>query len=118
MKTFCFFANVYWKRFETEVIERNLDNSATGFCKGEIQNSVICLIGKKQACQINWLWNGYIFGWDGKILHWIYARATASKLFITKIFLDGEKLADGEILAAEFTIVAKPFRAIKFSPII
>jgi len=56
----------------------------------------------------------YIFGWDVDFALDI-RKGDSFTLIYTEDYLDGDKIADGSILAAEFTNQGKTFRAVRYT---
>jgi len=99
--------------FETEVIERQLDKQRQ-LVAGEIQNSLF-VDGQKAGMSDKLIMEmAHIFGWDVDFALDL-RQGDSFKVIYNENFLDGEKIADGEILAAEFTNRGKTFRAIRFT---
>jgi murein DD-endopeptidase MepM/ murein hydrolase activator NlpD len=55
-----------------------------------------------------------IFGWDIDFVQDI-RKGDAFKVIFSDYILDGEKIADGEILAAEFTTQGQTYRAVRYT---
>ena len=56
----------------------------------------------------------YIFGWDVDFALDI-RKGDHFKVIYDEHYLDGDKIDDGDILAAEFTNQGKTFRAVRFA---
>lgn len=99
--------------FETAVVERELDKQRQ-LVAGEIQNSLF-VDGQKAGMSDRLIMEmAHIFGWDVDFALDL-RQGDSFKVIYNENFLDGEKIADGEILAAEFTNRGKTFRAIRFT---
>lgn len=101
------------KGFETDVVERELDKQRQ-LVAGEIQSSLF-VDGQKAGMSDRLIMEmAHIFGWDVDFALDL-RQGDSFKVIYNENFLDGEKVADGEILAAEFTNRGKTFRAIRFT---
>jgi|SRR5690554_940788 len=99
--------------FETDVVERELDKQRQ-LVAGEIQNSLF-VDGQKAGMSDKLIMEmAHIFGWDVDFALDL-RQGDSFKVIYNENFLDGEKVADGEILAAEFTNRGNTFRAIRFT---
>jgi murein DD-endopeptidase MepM/ murein hydrolase activator NlpD len=99
--------------FETEVVERELDKQRQ-LVAGEIQSSLF-VDGQKAGMSDRLIMEmAHIFGWDVDFALDL-RKGDSFKVIYNENFLDGEKVADGEILAAEFTNRGNTFRAIRFT---
>lgn len=101
------------KGFETEVVERELDKQRQ-LVAGEIQSSLF-VDGQKAGMSDRLIMEmAHIFGWDVDFALDL-RKGDSFKVIYNENYLDGEKVADGEILAAEFTNRGNTFRAIRFT---
>ncbi|MCB2425892.1 peptidoglycan DD-metalloendopeptidase family protein [Methylophaga pinxianii] len=101
------------KGFETDVVERELDKQRQ-LVAGEIQSSLF-VDGQKAGMSDKLIMEmAHIFGWDVDFALDL-RQGDSFKVIYNENFLDGEKVADGEILAAEFTNRGKTFRAVLFT---
>ncbi|HAO25060.1 MAG TPA: peptidase M23 [Methylophaga sp.] len=99
--------------FETAVVERELDKQRQ-LVAGEIQSSLF-VDGQKAGMSDRLIMEmAHIFGWDVDFALDL-RQGDSFKVIYNENFLDGEKIADGDILAAEFTNRGKTFRAIRFT---
>lgn len=101
------------KGFETDVIERELDKQRQ-VVAGEIQSSLFVDAQKAGMSDKLIMEMAHVFGWDVDFALDL-RQGDSFKVIYNENFLDGEKIADGEILAAEFTNRGKTFRAIAFT---
>jgi len=99
--------------FETDLIERELDKHRQ-LVAGEIQSSLFLDAQKAGMSDKLIMQMAHIFGWDIDFALDL-RQGDSFKVIYNENFLDGEKIADGEILAAEFTNRGKTFRAIQFT---
>jgi len=101
------------KGYETEVVERELDKQRQ-LVAGEIQSSLF-VDGQKAGMSDRLIMEmAHIFGWDVDFALDL-RQGDSFKVIYNENYLDGEKVADGEILAAEFTNRGNTFRAIRFT---
>lgn len=101
------------KGYETDVVERELDKQRQ-LVAGEIQSSLF-VDGQKAGMSDRLIMEmAHIFGWDVDFALDL-RQGDSFKVIYNENFLDGEKVADGEILAAEFTNQGKTFRAVRFT---
>lgn len=101
------------KGFEIDLIERELDKHRQ-LVAGEIQSSLFLDAQKAGMSDKLIMQMAHIFGWDIDFALDL-RQGDSFKVIYNENFLDGEKIADGEILAAEFTNRGKTFRAIRFT---
>ncbi|MCX4189978.1 OapA family protein [Methylophaga sp. OBS3] len=81
---------------------------------GEIQSSLF-LDGQKAGMSDKLIMElAYIFGWDIDFALDL-RQGDSFKVVYNENYLDGDKIDDGEILAAEFTNRGKSFRAVRFT---
>lgn len=99
--------------FETDVIERELDKQRQ-VVAGEIQSSLF-VDGQKAGMSDKLIMEmAHIFGWDVDFALDL-REGDSFKVIYNENFLDGDKIDDGEILAAEFTNRGNTFRAVRFT---
>lgn len=101
------------KGFETDTIERELDKQRQ-LVAGEIQSSLFVDAQKAGMSDKLIMEMAHIFGWDVDFALDL-RQGDSFKVIYNENFLDGEKVGDGEILAAEFTNRGNTFRALRFT---
>ncbi|MCF6209914.1 MAG: peptidoglycan DD-metalloendopeptidase family protein [Gammaproteobacteria bacterium] len=99
--------------FSTHTTTRELETRVTN-ASGEISSSLF-LAGMDAGLSDNLIMElAGIFGWDVDFALDIRAGDRFTLLYEEK-YLDGEKLRDGDILAAEFTNRSKTYRALRYT---
>ena len=99
--------------YEAKMVTRDVDVRQKQVT-GEIENSLF-LSGLTAGLSDKVIMEmAYIFGWDIDFALDL-RKGDQFKLIYDEHFLDGEKIGDGEILAAEFTNRSKTFRAVRFT---
>jgi len=108
-----FYINKLEESYEAKMETRDVDIKQQ-HVTGEIENSLF-LSGLTAGLSDKVIMEmAYIFGWDIDFALDL-RKGDHFKLIYGEHYLDGEKIADGEILAAEFTNRSKTFRAVRFS---
>lgn len=99
--------------FEAQTTTREVENRQT-HAFGQIESSLFEAGIKANLSDKLIMELAYMFGWD--IDFALDLRVGDSfKLIYEEDYLDGDKIADGDILAAEFTNRGKTFRAIRYT---
>lgn len=99
--------------FVAETLEREIEKRQQ-IVGGEIQSSLF-VDGQKAGMSDKLIMEmAYIFGWDIDFALDL-RQGDNFKVIYNENYLDGEKIDDGEILAAEFTNRGKSFRAVRFT---
>lgn len=99
--------------FDNQVIEKQPD-LITAFRKAEIKSSLF-LAGQEAGMEPSLIMElANIFGWDVDFALDIREGDSFSLVYQER-FLDGEKLDNGAILAAEFTNQGKTFKAVRYT---
>ena len=99
--------------FVAETHEREIEKRQQ-IVGGEIQNSLF-VDGQKAGMSDKLIMEmAYIFGWDIDFALDL-RQGDSFKVIYNENYLDGDKINDGEILAAEFTNRGKSFRAVRFT---
>lgn len=99
--------------FVAETHERELEKRQQ-IVGGEIQSSLF-VDGQKAGMSDRLIMEmAYIFGWDIDFALDL-RQGDSFKVIYNENYLDGDKIDDGEILAAEFTNRGKSFRAVRFT---
>lgn len=99
--------------FVAETHEREIEKRQQ-IVGGEIQSSLF-LDGQKAGMSDKLIMEmAHIFGWDIDFALDL-RQGDSFKVIYNENYLDGDKIDDGEILAAEFTNRGKSFRAVRFT---
>lgn len=99
--------------FVAETHEREIEKRQQ-IVGGEIQSSLF-VDGQKAGMSDKLIMEmAHIFGWDVDFALDL-RQGDSFKVIYNENYLDGEKIDDGEILAAEFTNRGKSFRAVRFT---
>ncbi|MDT8311621.1 MAG: peptidoglycan DD-metalloendopeptidase family protein [Methylophaga sp.] len=99
--------------FVAETHEREIDKRQQ-ILAGEIQSSLF-VDGQKAGMSDKLIMEmAHIFGWDIDFALDL-RQGDSFKVIYNENYLDGDKIDDGEILAAEFTNRGKSFRAMRFT---
>ena len=99
--------------FVAETHEREIDKRQQ-IVGGEIQSSLF-VDGQKAGMSDKLIMEmAHIFGWDIDFALDL-RQGDSFKVIYNENYLDGDKIDDGEILAAEFTNRGKSFRAVRFT---
>ena len=108
-----FYINKLEESYEAKMETRDVDVKQQ-HVTGEIENSLF-LSGLTAGLSDKVIMEmAYIFGWDIDFALDL-RKGDHFKLIYDEHYLDGEKIGDGEILAAEFTNRGKTFRAVRFT---
>ncbi len=101
------------KEFASNIVNKTID-TRTAYVSGEITDSLF-MAGKRAGLTDTLVINlANIFAWDIDFILDIRKGDSFSLLYEEK-YLDGEKIGDGDILAAEFINRGEAFRAIRYT---